>query len=84
VIKAQLWVQESGGKQVTHWGDYEFVAVPSPSQAIFIEHRGEEWFLTVSHITHLPVRAGVSLEPWIRVQANTLGSVPEMLSRVGS
>ena len=60
------------------WGDYEFVALPSPADRIMVSKEGAENYATVLAVHHFPCAAGSGGKPSAEIVAQWTGSAPRI------
>jgi hypothetical protein len=56
------------------WGEFDFLAVPSPADRLTVTREGETNYLTVLCVHHQPVAAGEEGEPSACVVAKWTGA----------
>lgn len=56
MFSAHLLVERGAGRSPSqNWGEYAFVAAPSPGDRIATQHDGTTHYLTVINVHHKPV-----------------------------
>jgi hypothetical protein len=56
------------------WGEFEFLALPSPGDRIMVNREGAENYATVLAVHHCPRSPGSKEEPSVEVVAKWTGS----------
>ncbi|MGV6876628.1 hypothetical protein ACUSIJ_28665 [Pseudochelatococcus sp. B33] len=64
MFSARLLVERGSGRSPSQdWGEYAFVAAPSPGDRIAAQHDGTTHYLTVINVHHKPVAIPASSSP---------------------
>jgi hypothetical protein len=59
--------------QTEDWGDYDFLALPSPADRVTVERGNAVNFLTVLCVHHAPAPSGSGAQPGAQVVAKWTG-----------
>lgn len=74
MICGNLIVVRGTGNNSEDWGEYEFLALPSPADRVMVIRDDAENYATVLSVHHFPRKAGTSEEARIEVVAKWTGS----------
>ena len=74
MVSGNLIVVRGTGNESEDWGEFEFLALPSPADRVMVVRAGAENYATVLSVHHYPCPAGSGGEPRIEVVAKWTGS----------
>ncbi|WFL76746.1 hypothetical protein P7228_12165 [Altererythrobacter arenosus] len=78
MISGKLIVVRGTANQSEDWGEYEFLALPSPADRVMVQREGAENYATVLAVHHYPRQAGSSDDSTIEIVAKWTGSGPRI------
>ena len=74
MITGRITVVRGKGAVSEDWGQFDFLALPSPSDRVMVTREGHENYATVLSVHHYPTPAGSAGEPSVEVVAQWTGS----------
>lgn len=74
MICCQIIMVRGKGGNSEKWGEYDFLALPSPGDRIMVERIGEENYATVLSVHHYPTLSKDGRAPTADVVAKWTGS----------
>lgn len=77
MVSARLLVERGAMRDPSQdWGEFDFLALPSPADRIAVEYEGKVQYLTVLCAHHRPTQSGGDLSPSAEVVAKWTGAEP--------
>jgi hypothetical protein len=74
MVSCQIMVVRGKASNSEAWGEFDFLALPSPGDRIMIEKDGAENYATVLSVHHYPVPSGEQQTPIAEVVAKWTGA----------
>lgn len=74
MICGNLIMVRGTGNESENWGEYEFLALPSPADRVMVVREDSENYATVLSVHHYPRTVGSSEKARIEVVAKWTGS----------
>ena len=78
MIKGTISIVRGRASTSEDWGEFEFLALPSPADRIMVERDGTEQYATVLSVHHRPVPRGGKGKPAVEIVAKWTGSGHKM------
>lgn len=78
MVEAHLLVFRERTGTSEDWGEFQFLALPSPGDRIMVSREGAENYATVLAVHHSPSICGSGGKPAAEVVAKWTGSAPKL------
>jgi hypothetical protein len=78
MISGNIVVVRGKAAEAEEWGEFEFLALPSPGDRLMVERDGEENYATVLAVHHTPRPSGSNRAPTVEVVAKWTGAAARL------